>query len=185
MKRITFALCIILISLSTMAQGTLQERLKGNPKIDSLVSKVAALGGSGQVSYYYDGKLHKTVSIFCSLMNDFEPTPPTGDSQRDARNQKMDSVRKERCEQGNRIYNIVRNTCKAQLHMGIPSQWSGQCTLYHCLRRIPERRHHADLAAPKGSAVLRCTRDHHLPLRPFSQQRRKSVDVEGLRKFPL
>ena len=46
-------------------------------------------------------------------MNDFEPTPPTGDSQRDARNQKMDSVRKERCEQGNRIYNIVRNTCKA------------------------------------------------------------------------
>ena len=113
MKRITFALCIILISLSTMAQGTLQERLKGNPKIDSLVSKVAALGGSGQVSYYYDGKLHKTVSIFCSLMNDFEPTPPTGDSQRDARNQKMDSVRKERCEQGNRIYNIVRNTCKA------------------------------------------------------------------------
>ena len=52
MKRITFALCIILISLSTMAQGTLQERLKGNPKIDSLVSKVAALGGSGQVSYY-------------------------------------------------------------------------------------------------------------------------------------
>ena len=113
MKRITFALCAILISLSTMAQGTLQERLKGNPKIDSLVSKVAALGGSGQVSYYYDGKLHKTVSIFCSLMNDFEPTPPTGDSQRDARNQKMDSVRKERCEQGNRIYNIVRNTCKA------------------------------------------------------------------------
>ena len=113
MKRITFALCIILISLSTMAQGTLQERLKGNPKIDSLVSKVAALGGSGQVSYYYDGKLHKTVSIFCSLMNDFEPTPPTGDSQRDTRNQKMDSVRKERCEQGNRIYNIVRNTCKA------------------------------------------------------------------------
>ena len=91
MKRITFALCIILISLSTMAQGTLQERLKGNPKIDSLVSKVAALGGSGQVSYYYDGKLHKTVSIFCSLMNDFEPTPPTGDSQRDARNQKMDT----------------------------------------------------------------------------------------------
>ena len=79
MKRITFALCAILISLSTMAQGTLQERLKGNPKIDSLVSKVAALGGSGQVSYYYDGKLHKTVSIFCSLMNDFEPTPPTGD----------------------------------------------------------------------------------------------------------
>lgn len=39
MKRITFALCAILISLSTMAQGTLQERLKGNPKIDSLVSK--------------------------------------------------------------------------------------------------------------------------------------------------
>ena len=130
MKRITFALCIILISLSTVAQGTLQERLKGNPKIDSLVSKVAALGGSGQVSYYYDGKLHKTVSIFCSLMNDFEPTPPTGDSQRDARNQKMDSI---------------------------PSQWSGQRALYHCLRRIPERRHHADLAAPKGSAVLRCT----------------------------
>ena len=113
MKRITFALCTILISLSTMAQRTLQERLKGNPKIDSLVNKVAALGGSGQVSYYYDGKLHKTVSIFCSLMNDFEPTPPTGDPQRDARNQKMDSVRKERCEQGNRIFNIVRNTCKA------------------------------------------------------------------------
>ena len=100
MKRITFALCAILISLSTMAQGTLQERLKGNPMIDSLVSKVAALGGSGQVSYYYDGKLHKTVNIFCSLMNDFEPTPPTGDPQRDARNQKMDSVRKEAASRG-------------------------------------------------------------------------------------
>ena len=173
MKRITFALCIILISLSTMAQGTLQERLKGNPKIDSLVSKVAALGGSGQVSYYYDGKLHKTVSEGCA-------EPEDGQRQEGAlRAGEPDLQYRSQHLQG------THRRSQGELHMGIPSQWSGQCTLYHCLRRIPERRHHADLAAPKGSAVLRCTRDHHLPLRPFSQQRRKSVDVEGLRKFPL
>lgn len=65
MKRITFALCAACIALSTMAQGTLQKRLQGNPKIDSLVNEVTALGGNGKVSYYYDGKLHKTVSISC------------------------------------------------------------------------------------------------------------------------
>ena len=113
MKRITFALFATFIAVGTMAQVTLQKRLQGNPKIDSLVNEVAALGGGGNVSYYYDGKLHKTVKISCSLMNDFQPTPPTGNPQRDAQNQKMDSVRKERCEQGNRIYNAIRNTCKS------------------------------------------------------------------------
>lgn len=113
MKRITFALCATFISVGTMAQGTLQKRLQGNPKIDSLVSEVAALGGNGTVNYYYDGKLHKTVSITCQLMNDFHPTPPTGDPQIDARNHKTDSIRKERCEQASQIYNAIRNTCKA------------------------------------------------------------------------
>jgi hypothetical protein len=113
MKRIAFALCATFISVGTIAQGTLQKRLQGNPKIDSLVSEVAALGGNGTVNYYYDGKLHKTVSITCQLMNDFHPTPPTGNPQRDAQNQKTDSIRKELCEQRIRIYNAVRNTCKA------------------------------------------------------------------------
>jgi len=113
MKRITFALFAAFIAVGTMAQVTLQKRLQGNPKIDSLVNEVAVLGGGGNVSYYYDGKLHKTVKISCSLMNDFQPTPPTGNPQRDVQNQKMDSIRKERCEQGNRIYNAIRNTCKS------------------------------------------------------------------------
>lgn len=113
MKRLLFALCATFIALNMMGQGTLQKRLQGNPKIDSLVNEVAALGESGKVSYYYDGKLHKTVSISCPLMNDFRPSPPTGNPQRDAQNHRIDSIRKERIEQGHRRYTAIRNTCKA------------------------------------------------------------------------
>ena len=121
MKKIIFTLCATFIALSTMAQGRLQKRLQGNPKIDSLVSEVAALGGGGNVSYYYDGRLHKTVKTSCTLMNDFQPTPPTGNIQRNVQNQKMDSIRKERCEQENRIYNAIRNTCKALIDEAMES----------------------------------------------------------------
>lgn len=121
MKKIIFTLCATFIALSTMAQGRLQKRLQGNPKIDSLVSEVAALGGGGNVSYYYDGRLHKTVKTSCTLMNDFQPTPPTGNIQRIVQNQKMDSIRKERCEQENRIYNAIRNTCKALIDEAMES----------------------------------------------------------------
>ena len=113
MKKITFTLCATFIALSTMAQGTLQERMQGNPKIDSLVSAVQALGGSAQVSYDYHGRLHKTVHITCRLMNDFQPTPPTGDPKKDAQNLKIDSIRKEQNERTNGIYNAVRTTCKS------------------------------------------------------------------------
>ena len=113
MKRITFALCVTFIALGTVAQGTIQERLKGNPKIDSLVSEVVALGGNVQVSYDFHGRLHKTVSITCQLMNDFHPTPPTGNPQKDAQSHMLDSIRKERCNLSNRIYNAIRSTCKA------------------------------------------------------------------------
>ena len=113
MKRITIALCATFLSLSSLAQGTLQQRLQGNPKIDSLVSKVAALGGNGEVTYYYDGKLHKSVFISCQQLNDFKPTPPTGDPKRDAQSLKIDSIRKDRVEDAGSIFHVVRNTCKA------------------------------------------------------------------------
>ena len=110
MKRITIALCATFLSLSSLAQGTLQQRLQGNPKIDSLVSKVAALGGNREVTYYYDGKLHKSVFISCQQLNDFKPTPPTGDPKRDAQSLKIDSIRKERGERASSIFHLVRNT---------------------------------------------------------------------------
>ncbi|SNU05722.1 hypothetical protein SAMN06298211_11626 [Prevotellaceae bacterium MN60] len=118
MKRITFALCFTFISLCTMAQGTHQKRLQGNPKIDSLISEVKALGietlgGTPRVTYYFDGKFHKKVDITCQLMNDYQPTPPTGNPQKDAQNHLVDSVRKERSDRSNRIYDAIRNTCKA------------------------------------------------------------------------
>jgi hypothetical protein len=113
MKRIVFALCAISIALSTMAQGTLQKRLQGNPKVDNLVNEVTALSGNPDVSYYFDGKSHKTVGIFCNLMNDFQPTPPTGDSKKDAQNHVMDSIRQDRINQGRKVYEAIRNTCKA------------------------------------------------------------------------
>ena len=113
MKRIVFALCATIISLSTTAQGTLQERLQGNPKIDNLVNEVTALGGNPDVSYYFDGKFHKTVGIFSNLMNDFQPTPPTGDPKKDAQNHFLDSVRQDRINQGRKVYEAIRNTCKA------------------------------------------------------------------------
>ena len=113
MKRITFALCFTFISLCTMAQGTLQKRLQGNPKIDSLTSEVKALGGNPRVSYYFDGKFHKTVDIICDLMKDYQPTPPTGNPKMDAQIHLLDSIRKERSDRNNRIYNAIRNTCKA------------------------------------------------------------------------
>ena len=113
MKKITLALCAAIIALSTTAQGTIQKRLRGNPKVDSLVCEVADLGGGGTVAYYFDGKLHKTITISCPLMNDFRPTPPTGDPQKDAQNHRLDSIRKERCDQATGIYNAVRNTCKS------------------------------------------------------------------------
>lgn len=113
MKRIVFALCAISISLSTMAQGTLEKRLQGNPKVDNLVNEVTALGGNPDVSYYFDGKFHKTVGIFCTLMNDFQPTPPTGVPKKDAQNHVMDSIRQDRVNQGRKVYEAIRNTCKA------------------------------------------------------------------------
>ena len=113
MKRIAFALCATIVSLSTTAQGTLLKRLQGNPKIDNLVNEVTALGGNPDVSYYFDGKFHKTVGIFCNLINDFQPTPPTGDPKKDAQNHAMDSIRQDRINQGHKAYEAIRNTCKA------------------------------------------------------------------------
>lgn len=113
MKRIALALFATIVTLGTLAQGTLQKRLQGNPKIDSLMSDVAARGGSPQVYYYYDGKLHKTVSISCWLKNDIHSTLPTGDPRMDARNHMIDSVRMEQSRQAVQIYNAIRSTCKA------------------------------------------------------------------------
>jgi len=113
MKRIVFALCAISISLSTTAQGNLEKRLQGSPVVDSLVSKVNALGGNASVSYYNDGRLHKTVTFNCPLMNDFHPTLPTGDPKKDAQNHQIDSIRQLRVEQYSRVYEAARNTCKS------------------------------------------------------------------------
>ena len=113
MKRIALALCATIVSLSTTAQGTLEKRLQGNPKVDNLVNEVTALGGNPDVSYYFDGKFHKTVGIFSNLMNDFQPTPPTGDPKKDAQNHAMDSIRQDRINQGHKAYEAIRNTCKA------------------------------------------------------------------------
>ncbi len=121
MKRIALALCATIVSLSTTAQGTLEKRLQGNPKIDILVNEVSALGSNPDVSYYFDGKFHKTVGIFCNLMNDFQPTPPTGDPKKDAQNHVMDSIRQDRVNQGHKAYEVIRNTCKALTDNAIES----------------------------------------------------------------
>ena len=113
MNRIALALCATIVSLSTTAQRTLEKRLQGNPKVDNLVNEVTALGGNPDVSYYFDGKFHKTVGIFSNLMNDFQPTPPTGDPKKDAQNHFLDSVRQDRINQGRKVYEAIRNTCKA------------------------------------------------------------------------
>ena len=113
MKRIALALCATIVSLSTTAQGTLQERLQGNPKIDSLVKELSALRGSIDVNYYFDGKYHKTVGFLCTLMNDVQPTPPTGDPKTDAQNRMNNEIRQRRNESDRQVYEAVRNTCKA------------------------------------------------------------------------
>ena len=113
MKRIAFALCATCISLCTMAQGTLLKRLQGNPKIDSLAIYAYYQGIVPDVVYSYDGKLHKTVNINISIMNDFQPTPATGDPKRDLQNQKLDSIRQDRINQEHQVYEAIRNTCKA------------------------------------------------------------------------
>lgn len=113
MKRTVFALCATIISLSTLAQGTIQQRLQGHPKIDSLVSEMEALGRSARVSYYYDGRLHKTILISCGLMNDYQPTPPTGDPKKDSLMHKQDSVRQIGVELAKRRYDALRSTCKS------------------------------------------------------------------------
>ena len=88
MKRIVFALCATIVSLSTTAQGTLLKRLQGNPKIDSLAIYAYNQGSVPEVIYSYDGKLHKTVDIRFVMTNDFQFTPPTGDPKKDFQNQK-------------------------------------------------------------------------------------------------
>lgn len=113
MKRIALALCATIVSLCTTAQGTLQKRLQGSPMIDSLVNEVSALDGNPDVSYYFDGKFHKTVCIFNSLTNDFQPTPITGDPQKDAQNHIRDSIRQNKINQEHKVYEAIRNTCKA------------------------------------------------------------------------
>ena len=113
MKRIALALCATIVSLCTTAQGTLQKRLQGSPMIDSLVNEVSALDGNPDVSYYFDGKFHKTVCIFNSLTNDFQPTPITGDPQKDTQNHIRDSIRQNKINQEHKVYEAIRNTCKA------------------------------------------------------------------------
>ena len=112
MTRTVFALCATIIALSTTAQGTIQQRLKGNPKIDSLVSEMEALGRNVRVSYYYDGRLHKTILMGCGLMKDFQPTPPAGDPKRDSLMHKQDSVRQMETLRLKRAYDAMRRTCQ-------------------------------------------------------------------------
>ena len=111
MKRIAFALCAASISIGTMAQTKLGQRLQANPKIDSLVQEVYDQGGHPDVTYYYDGKLHKTVNVSFMLMNDYKPTPLTGNPERDATNQKLDSIRNMQIVQKNKVYDVLRSTC--------------------------------------------------------------------------
>ena len=85
MKRIVFALGLAIVSLGMMAQGTLEKRLQSNQKIDSLISEVYRSEGTPNVTYMYDGKLHKTVYMSCVVMEDRE----------------------------NKAYEAIRNTCKA------------------------------------------------------------------------
>ena len=85
MKRIVFALGLAIVSLGMMAQGTLEKRLQSNQKIDSLISEVYRSEGTPNVTYMYDGKLHKTVYMSCVVMEDRE----------------------------NKTYEAIRNTCKA------------------------------------------------------------------------
>ncbi len=115
MKRIAFALCATIVSLSTTAQGTLLKRLQGNPMIDSLANFVYNIGTSvpDRITYSYDGKLHKTVNIHCTLTNDFLPTPSTGDPKKDLQNQRNDSILQDRINRENKVYEAIRNTCKA------------------------------------------------------------------------
>ncbi len=114
MKRIAFALCATIVSLSTMAQGTLLKRLQGNPKIDSLAIYAYNIGTDvPEWIYSYDGKYHKTVNIQCTLTNDFQPTPATGDPKKDLQNQKLDSIRQDRINREHQVYEAIRNTCKA------------------------------------------------------------------------
>ena len=85
MKRIVFALGLAIVSLGMMAQVTLEKRLQSNQKIDSLISEVYRSEGTPNVTYMYDGKLHKTVYMSCVVMEDQE----------------------------NKAYEAIRNTCKA------------------------------------------------------------------------
>ncbi len=112
MKRTVFALCATFIALSIMGQGTIQQRLQGHPKIDSLVSEMETLGRNVRVSYYYDGRLHKTIMIGSGLMKDYQPTPPTGDPKRDSLTHKQDSVRKMETLRLKRAYDTMRRTCQ-------------------------------------------------------------------------
>ena len=111
MKRIVFALCAASISIGTMAQTKLGQRLQVNPKIDSLALDVYNLAANPDVTYYYDGKLHKTVNVSFMLMNDYKPTPLTGNPERDATNQKLDSIRNMQIVQKNKVYDVLRSTC--------------------------------------------------------------------------
>ncbi len=64
MKRTVLALIAIIISLCAgHAQGTIQQRLQGHPKIDSLVSEMEALGRSVRVSYYYDDRPISDIAL--------------------------------------------------------------------------------------------------------------------------
>ena len=111
MKRIVFVLCTACISLGALAQPKSFQGLQGNPKIESLTSVLYNLGAHPQVTYYYDGKLHKTVSVNFARTNDFQSTPLTGDSKRDATNLKLDSLRKIQVLRQDSIYNVLRSTC--------------------------------------------------------------------------
>ena len=104
MKKILLALTALLTSLGIQAQG--------NPKIDSLVSRLKAQGAHPDICYSYDGKRKKTISANVHLFNDVIPAAQTSDERRNTINAQADSFLQARNRQDKMVFQTLKDAYK-------------------------------------------------------------------------
>ncbi|MBR1521656.1 MAG: hypothetical protein IJ635_10525 [Bacteroidaceae bacterium] len=105
MKRFILALATLLLCLTSQAQS--------NPKIDSLVSQLRALGDNPEILYIYDGWHEKHVSTGVMLSGERKPSTPTGDAKTDSLNAQVDSIMLDRARQENKVFQTLKEACKS------------------------------------------------------------------------
>ena len=104
-KNLIIAACLG-ISMSMQAQG--------NPKIDSLISELRAIGQEPNITYsYLYGRHKREIHIAAVHFHDFQPHTKTGDERMDRINAIGDSLFLNTKQRDEEVLRLIQRTCKS------------------------------------------------------------------------